>query len=182
MSITYSDEPLSISNVARLFQKYGYDIKRETLVNGLVTDGLLLDGSTISEKGLSYGISLRFGEQSGAWPVYNKQCQEYIEQRIPQYKNLPNIMDTLPLSLTKLSSKLKEAGFKKADYALLLELCIEDGLLLDDKTITEKGSQYGIRLRREYPVYDQKAQEYIIQLRIFKTHERDAWAKGSNNH
>lgn len=83
MSIQYSEEPLSLTRVANLFEDP--EITRDLLCRGLVEDGLLKDIRTIGEKGESHGVSMCITSR-GQWPVYNSSCQRYIETRVEFYK------------------------------------------------------------------------------------------------
>lgn len=83
MSIQTSEEPLSLTRVASLFEDK--EITRDLLCRGLVADGLLKDIRTIGAKGEAYGVSMCITSR-GQWPVYNSSCQRYIETRVAYYK------------------------------------------------------------------------------------------------
>ena len=115
-NFTYSDEPLSLTMLANRFSEV--NINRNMVLAFLTNKQYIVDIRTPTTLGLANGISIKYGDNGAAWPVYNKQIQKLVLDNINYILETYGDMARTTNNKTSKNTKEKEEKREEKDTSI----------------------------------------------------------------
>ena len=114
-NFTYSDEPISLTMLANRFSEV--NINRNMVLAFLIDKQYIVDIRTPTTLGLANGISIKYGDNGAAWPIYDNRIQKLVLDNIhyilATYKDMIKDSNNNPSKRIKNeTTKEKEEGNK----------------------------------------------------------------------